>query len=82
MIALYALAFPRARLGLMTRYQWVHFSARTGFLLWVALQFVGVWLQLTGVGRVSAVAHLGGCLVGVFYWLVFAGTRRKEIATS
>lgn len=81
-IALYALAFPKARLGLMMRYQWVHFTARTGFFLWVALQFMGAWLQIAGIGRVSAVAHLGGCLVGVLYWLVFAGTLRKGIVPS
>jgi membrane associated rhomboid family serine protease len=74
-IALYALAFPHARLGMMVRYYWVHFSARTGFLLWVGLQFLGVYMQIKGSSGVSSLAHLGGCLVGVFYWIWHARSK-------
>jgi membrane associated rhomboid family serine protease/Zn-finger nucleic acid-binding protein len=67
-IALYALAFPQARLGTLVRFTYVHFSARAGFILWLLLQIAGVWLQVSGDSPVSALAHLGGCLVGIGYW--------------
>jgi membrane associated rhomboid family serine protease/Zn-finger nucleic acid-binding protein len=66
-IALYALAFPHARLGLFMRYTWITFSARVGFLAWLTFQLLGVVRQLQG-GSVSSLAHLGGCLIGTFYW--------------
>jgi membrane associated rhomboid family serine protease len=67
-IALYALAFPHARLGLFMRYTWVTFSARVGFFAWLTFQFLGMLRQLQG----------GGCLVGVFYWLWHCRTRKPD----
>lgn len=75
-IALYALAFPRVRLGMFLRFAWINFSARTGFLIWIALQFFTAYRQIAGFSHVSALAHLGGCLAGVLYWLWF--TRNKN----
>jgi membrane associated rhomboid family serine protease/Zn-finger nucleic acid-binding protein len=77
-IALYALAFPHARLGLFMRYTWVNFSARTGFVIWVAFQILGMLRQLHGSGSVSSLAHLGGCLIGVFFWLWHCRMRRTD----
>jgi len=72
-IAFYALAFPRARLGLMIRYgvyfRWAWVPAWGAFLVWVLLQILGAWLQLSGLSGVSALAHLGGAGVGVVFWL-------------
>lgn len=67
-IALYALAFPHARLGLFIRFHWISFSARIGFVIWVAFQLIGMFRQLDGTSNVSSLAHLGGCLIGVLYW--------------
>ncbi|HEX7861171.1 MAG TPA: rhomboid family intramembrane serine protease [Verrucomicrobiae bacterium] len=68
-IALYALAFPHTRLGIFSRYGWINFSARMGFFVWVGMQFLGAYAQVAGVSNVSSLAHLGGCLPGVFYWV-------------
>ena len=67
-LAYYAVAFPEARLGLFLRigiiFKWVSFSAAVGMLLWLGLQGLIVIAQLSGAGAVSALAHLGGALVG------------------
>jgi membrane associated rhomboid family serine protease len=74
-IALYSLAFPHAKLGVLMRisfyFRWVRFSAGTGFLLWLVLQVFGAWMQVSGESNVSSLAHLGGCLVGICYWFIF-----------
>jgi membrane associated rhomboid family serine protease len=75
-IALYALAFPHVRLGMFVRFAWINFSARTGFLIWIGLQFLTAYRQIAGLSNISALAHLGGCLAGILYWLWF--TRRAK----
>ena len=71
-IAYYALRFPKARLVYFVRvflyFQWVRFSAMTGFFLWMGLQFLGAWKQLAGFSNVSAMAHLGGAVFGFVWW--------------
>jgi membrane associated rhomboid family serine protease len=79
-IALYALAFPQARLGIMERYGWITFSARVGFLAWLGLQLLGAFSQATSGSRTSFAAHLGGCLVGVTFW--FWSCRTSRLAGS
>ena len=74
LIAFYALRFPEARLGVFiglfyVPVRWVTFSARTGFILWLLIQGVLLWKQVSGNGSVAAFAHLGGALVGVLAWL-------------
>ncbi|HEX6813023.1 MAG TPA: rhomboid family intramembrane serine protease [Planctomycetota bacterium] len=75
LVICYALAFPEARLGiwLFPRYfaypVWLTFSARTGFVSWLALQAFLLWQQLAGLSNVSALAHLGGVLAGALVWL-------------
>ena len=74
-IAFYALRFPDARLGLFLRtpfaFRWVRLRAVYAFILWLLLQFVAVAQQLAGIGNVSALAHLGGCLIGVAAFLIW-----------
>ena len=77
-IALYALAFPHTRLGMLLKYGWINFSARMGFFVWIGLQVLTVYLQVVGVSNVSALAHLGGCLAGVSYWLWHTRARKTE----
>lgn len=71
-IAFYALRFPSARLGIMLRYflifRWIQFPAWAGFVAWLVLQIILAIEQVQGVTNVSALAHLGGCLVGVGAW--------------
>ena len=71
-IAFYALRFPSARLGIMLRYflifRWIQFPAWAGFVAWLVLQIILAIEQVQGVTNVSALAHLGGCLVCVGAW--------------
>jgi len=78
-IVFYALQFPKARLVYLFRFglyfRWVRFSALTGLLVWVVLQGVGVWEQVSGQSGVSSLAHLGGAAFGGIWWWL---ARRKE----
>lgn len=72
LIAFYALRFPRARLGSVFWFllfpHWITFPAWGGFLFWMLSQAILLWQQLAGFGNVSALAHLGGALVGLLAW--------------
>ncbi|MFO1077195.1 MAG: rhomboid family intramembrane serine protease [Planctomycetota bacterium] len=73
LMAFYALRFPRARIGTYLWFRlpfWVTFPAWGGFLTWLLLQGVLVYEQIAGFGEVSALAHLGGVLTGVAFWVV------------
>jgi membrane associated rhomboid family serine protease len=82
-IAYYALAFPHARLGWMLRwgvvFKWVNLSSRVMFLLWLAFQLLGVWMQRRGFSQVSALAHMGGVAVGALFWAVDAWRDRDRV---
>jgi len=43
----------------------VHLDVCAGY------QFCLAYMQLSGIGEVSAMAHLGGAVVGVAAWVVF-----------
>lgn len=81
LIACYALLLPEARLGVFLgsrhtlHMQWVTFSARTGFVLWLLLQVWTANKQLAGLGHVSAIDHLGGVIVGVLAWVAWRERR-------
>lgn len=83
-IALYALAFPDAKLGRFLRlgyyFRWIQFSAKWGFAFWLLLQVITAALQVAGQTHVSALAHLGGAVVGVAYWFVAVRPKRDASA--
>lgn len=87
-IAFYALQFPRARLVAMIRFgviiiHWVRFNAATGFVLWLLLQAVGIYMQMGQLTLVSSLAHVGGALFGVVFWFGFSGAEcRRENAAK
>jgi membrane associated rhomboid family serine protease len=68
-LAFYAIAFPRARLGIFMwfflRAAWARVPAWAYFMVWIGLQVIGARHQVDGVGTVSYLAHLGGVAVGV-----------------
>ena len=74
-LAYYALRFPYARIGFMTRLCWLHLPAFVLFGCWVLLQVLGAYLQIKGFSQVSALAHLGGATAGLVAWVV---TRPRE----
>jgi membrane associated rhomboid family serine protease/predicted RNA-binding Zn-ribbon protein involved in translation (DUF1610 family) len=65
-VAYYALAFPRARLGLLLFYfLWVPLPAWTMLLLFTMMQLLGAAAQIGGFSSVSNLGHLGGLGVGL-----------------
>jgi membrane associated rhomboid family serine protease len=75
LLGFYVLRFPHARLGLLFSYQfqfrWLQFPAWSALLVWVGLQFYGAYQEITGVGEVASLAHLGGLLAGVVAWFAW-----------
>jgi membrane associated rhomboid family serine protease len=71
-IVYYALRFPDAKLGFLFRiglwFRWLAIPALGLLVIWLLLQGVMAWQQLTGYGHVSALAHLGGALTGLAFW--------------
>jgi membrane associated rhomboid family serine protease len=78
LIAFYALKFPRTQLDIMIRYRWVQIPAWGTFIVWVAMQSMGAMMQLAGFSNVAALAHIGGAMVGVLFWL----GHRRELASA
>jgi len=80
-IAYYAVAFPRARLGFFFgfwwRFGWIRMPAWAAFVIWIALQSFGAWRQLGGFSNVSALGHLGGAAVGFVAALALRRRRRE-----
>lgn len=65
-LAFYAVAFPRARMGLLFYFRLIRLPIAGMVLLYALLQGVGAYLQASGTGGgVSYLAHVGGAGVGV-----------------
>ncbi|MCE0498120.1 MAG: rhomboid family intramembrane serine protease [Methylacidiphilales bacterium] len=80
LLAYYTLKFPNASLGIMVRFVWVPLPAWLFFGLWILLQLGGAAQQIGGVGNVASLAHLGGVIAGVVFWLLWKD--RPPNATS
>ena len=73
-IVFYALKFPQARIGFISRYArhgLIQVPAWCALIVWLLLQGLGAHQQLAGFSDVSALAHLGGAAVGFLFWLGF-----------
>lgn len=75
-LAFYALAFAERKISILWHYQfrgfrWIEMSAWTAFGLWFMLQLFSTVQQLTGLGHVSALAHMGGVIAGGVLWFVW-----------
>lgn len=73
-IAYYAFAFPKARIGLLFYWRYVRLSVFVWFAMWFGLQILGTHTQLYGTSNVSSLAHLGGAATGILFWII----TRKE----
>lgn len=75
LLAFYALRFPMARVGMFFRisysFRWVEMPVWAMFCFWIVFQFIGAYLQHEGLSNVSSLAHLGGAVVGLAFWLLF-----------
>ncbi len=81
-IAYYALAFPHARLGFFIWFflRWLRMPAYVGLILYLLVQLVGAWQQVSGASHVSYLAHLGGLAVGVTAALLTRAKTAKAAA--
>ncbi|HOD84764.1 MAG: Rhomboid family protein [Planctomycetes bacterium ADurb.Bin126] len=82
-IAYYSLLFPRARLAFLLRrwffvLGWFRIRAVWALVLFVLLQLLGAWQQIGGFSHVSALAHLGGLIVGVVVGVVARSVQRQD----
>jgi membrane associated rhomboid family serine protease len=77
-LAYYALRYPRERIGFLLcflyYFRWVHVPAYGMFLIWIVIQALATYNQVTGISNVSALSHVGGACTGALFWLV---TRKK-----
>jgi membrane associated rhomboid family serine protease len=65
------LRFPRAKLGFFLIIGWLRVPAYLLLIIWVAMQISMAYDQVAGLTQVSALAHLGGALVGLGSWYIF-----------
>jgi len=73
-IAYYAIAFPRTRLGILfCFFWWIRLPALAMLLLYGILQILGAYGQIGGFGSVSNLGHLGGLAIGVLAALIWRG---------
>ncbi len=70
-IACYVVRFPHAKIGLLfvsflpvPMLRWITAPAYALFAVWVLYQLLLVQLQVAGLSSVSALAHVGGAVVG------------------
>jgi membrane associated rhomboid family serine protease len=71
LLAYYALRFPKMRLGMLFYWRWIQFPASFAFVLWVLLQIYGAISQHYGLSNVASLAHLGGVIPGILFWLIW-----------
>ncbi len=87
-LVFYALAFPQNRIGTFIRWpfwlrlDYVTMRVGTAVLVWILVQALGVFLQSSGHGFVSAAGHVGGALVGLAAWWLFRARLRLELRSS
>ena len=65
---IYMLRFPRAKLGFFFVVGWLRVPAYLLLTIWVVMQVSMAYDQVAGLTQVSALAHLGGALVGLAAW--------------
>jgi len=74
-LAFYALRFPHGRVGMLLWFWFypliLRFPVFVAFLLWAGVQIFVAWMHTEGLTNVSGLAHLGGALAGVLFWLAF-----------
>ena len=78
----YAMKFPHARLGIMSRwtmFRVIPIPAWFAFVIWILLQSFGVYAQIHGYGHVSALAHFGGVIVGLGAYFLWRNLGAKPV---
>ena len=73
----YCLQFPKAKVGMLMWFRWLRIPVGWMLAFWIAGQIIGTIQQLSGFGSISALAHLGGAIVGVLFWWVGKGDEKS-----
>ncbi|MGE5552082.1 MAG: rhomboid family intramembrane serine protease [Bacteroidota bacterium] len=84
-LAFYGLSFPRAKLAFYILFRiWIRLPALLFVLAWIGMQFFGARAQVAGFGDVSYLAHLGGVVMGIVFWLFWtlSGKEAKETGSG
>ena len=83
LVVFFGLAFPRARMAYVFFFRFWRSIPALGFVLfWVLAQVMGARAQIKGFGDVAYLAHLGGALVGLIFWLVWRFTKEEVGETA
>jgi len=59
------------RLATIFYYRWIQFPAWAAFIVWVGFQLLGAFKQHYGLSHVASLAHLGGCIPGILFYLIW-----------
>lgn len=70
-IVFYGLRFPQAKLRYFRFFKWFSMPALAGTGFWLVTQLLAARSQLSGSSDVSALAHLGGAVVGLWFWFMW-----------
>jgi membrane associated rhomboid family serine protease len=64
----YLLRFPKAKFTYFFYFQFIQVPALAVLAMYIFLQFVGTYNQLSGLGNIDHLAHLGGGAAGLLFW--------------
>jgi len=81
-IAYYAFQFPRARLGFIIIFFWVHWifiPAWFALVAWFGMQALMVYMQVNEMSNISALAHVGGAAIGIALWLFVRFGKKPDL---
>lgn len=89
-LAYYAVMFPRAKVGFLfawgywLRYflRWITMPAFVVLVLFLAVQLIGMFAQVSGFGGVSYLGHLGGLAVGIGVAIAVRLARRRAVKVA
>jgi membrane associated rhomboid family serine protease len=89
-LAYYAIAFPRVRVGFLWRFyfyfRWIRIPVGWALAGYIAIQIIGAIFQFKGFSSVSAFGHLGGVFVGIAAGIIgrmaAKGARSSALARS
>ncbi len=74
----YLLRFPKSKFTYLFFFRFVRVPAAGVLALYVLFQLFGAAGQVAGQGNVDHLAHIGGGLVGLFFWLALGRPREEE----
>jgi len=79
LVSFYGFTFPRARMVFLLWFRWVRVPAYGFVGFWLLLQVYTAPQQISGLTSVSALAHLGGAAVGVWFWLIWRDGPHRRV---